>query len=461
MCPHHLLFVSVFRPKRKAHQQALWVPTSAIIDSPARAFYDRLDGLLAQAGFHDHLRQACRPYYTASGPGRIGIDPVVYFKMLIVGQYEGIESERALAARCADSLAIRHFLRYELTESTPTHSSLTYIRQRLPEIIFEEAFALIVHALSKVKLVRGKRVGIDTSVIEANASLKELRRKTGGQAYADYVRALAAEAGEDPDDAAAVRRFDKNRKDPNGGSKKVSNTEWENPHDPEAKIGPTKRGATRMIYKAEHTVDLETGAIVDVDILPGDHGDTVELGSRVAEIEARMNESLGLPSETATIKAVVADTGYYSTEELVMLQEAGIEAIIPDKSTPRNLDRLSPTERRAVEAARARAECPEGRALQRLRGELVERSFQHTLDAGGARRTTVRSRRNVLKRYLIQSLTTNLSLWMRTVCGIGTMRQALALPKEAVAALEALFCALWALCGPPQPSSRAVRLHKT
>lgn len=423
----------MFRPKKQEAQQTLWVPTSEIVQTPVNRFYDRLDRELEKAGFHDRVRALCRTYYSDGGPGRLGIDPVVYFKMLMVGFFEGIASERAIAARCADSLSIRHFLRYELTEATPHHSSMTRIRQRLPEEVYGEVFALILSALKKAKLVKGKKLGVDASVIEANASMRTLTHRLSGEAYRDYVKQLAGEAGVDPDDEAAVTRFDRKRK------KRVSNDEFTHPHDPDAKVTRTKKGQTRMGYKPEHTVDLETGAIVDVDLRPGDEHDTVDLTDRMIEAEERMNVSLGLEKDDATIEVLVADKGYYKTEELAALQEAGIKTVIPEKATERNLEKLCPAHRRAVRAARRSTQAKYGRALLRKRGELLERSFQHVLDCGGARRTTLRGRGNVIKRYLIQAACANLSLLMRTLCGIGTPKQAMAAAAGLLATIIALL----------------------
>jgi transposase len=439
-----ILLLAMFRTKKKAQQQTLWVPTSEIVETPVNRFYDRLDRELEKAGFHDTVRALCRPHYHDSDSGRPGIDPVVYFKMLMVGFFEGIASERAIAERCADSLSIRHFLRYELTEATPHHSSMTRIRQRLPEEVYGEVFALILAALKKAKLVKGKKLGVDASVIEANASMRTLTHRLTGDAYRDYVKQLAEAAGVDSGDEAAVTRFDKKRK------KRVSNDDFTHPHDPDAKVGRTKKGQTRMTYKPEHTVDLETGAIVDVDIRPGDEHDTADLAERVIEAEERMNLSLGLDKDEATIEMLVADKGYYKTDELAALQEAGIKTVIPEQAGRRNLDRLCKTHRKAVHAARRSVKAKYGRALQRKRGELIERSFQHVLDCGGARRTTLRGRDNVIKRYLIQAACANLSLLMRKLCGIGTPKQALA---AAVSLLTAFFGLLGHLIRPETPIS--------
>jgi transposase len=432
----------MFRRQDPEVQPSLWIATSDLPTTPATAFYQQLDRALTRARFGDQVRAICASFYDmdARRGGRPGIDPEVYVKMLMVGFFENLASERAIAARCADSLSIRAFLHYALTDATPDHSTFTVIRQRLAPEVYREIFGVILAALKEQKLVRGKRLAIDASTLEANASLRSLEHRLTGEAYWDYVKRLAAAAGVDASDAAAVRRFDKKRP-----GRTTSNDEWVNPHDPDAKVGPTKRGATRMVYKPEHTVDLDTGAIVDVDLRPGDEHDTAHLNERVIQAERRMNLSLGAPKTTATIEVVVTDKGYHKVAELVELQRQGIETAIPDRIENRRMDKLSAPERRAVEAAERTVTSATGIALMRRRGELVERSFQHVLDAGGARRTTLRGRENIGKRYLIQAACANLSLLMRTLVGIGTPKQALAASRAAVAALRAHLAAASAI----------------
>jgi transposase len=435
----------MFRPK-VPDAPALWIATTELPQTPAGGFYQRLDGALRKIGFGDAVRTLCAPYYEADGGqgGRPGIDPEVYFKMQMVGFFEHLRSERGIAARCADSLAIRAFLHYGLTEATPDHSTLTVIRQRLTPEVFQGVFALVLRALKKHHLLRGTRLTLDTSVLEANASLASLEHRLTGEAYAEYVAALAAAAGIDPNDAAAVRRFDRKRPD-----RTTSNKDWTNPHDPDAKVGPTKRGATRMIYKPEHGVDLETGAIVDVDVRPGDEHDTADLTTRVFAMQDRLNEALGVDPQT-TMALLVADKGYYKVEELVDLQAAGVQTAIRDPLTNRRVEKLTEIEQRAVRAAARTCALASVKALAKRRGEFGERSFTHVMDVPGARRTTLRGRDNILKRYLIQAASVNLSLLMRKLIGVGTAKQAadvaggvLPVVKGLVRALGRVVHAIW------------------
>jgi len=432
----------MFRQKEAEQQASLWIATSELPSTPVNAFYRRLDRELTRSGFGDKVRALCEPFYETdrSRGGRPGIDPEVYFKMQMIGFFENLPSERAIAARCADSLSIREFLHYGLDEATPHHSSLTVIRQRLSSEVYQAVFGLILKALKRSKLLRGRNLGIDASVLEANASLRSLRHRLSGDAYSEYVKKLAAAAGVDTKDAAAVRRFDKKR--PN---RKTSNDEWVNPHDPDAKVGRTKRGATRMIYKPEHVVDLDTGAILDVDVRPGDEHDTENLAERVMAAESRITEALGETESTEIFEVLAADKGYFKTEEITTLNEVGIRTAISDPIGNRRLDRLLDMDRKAVEATGHLVRTDEGKRLLRKRAEFVERGFDHVLDCGGARRTTLRGRENIRKRYLIQGMCANLSLLMRAVTGFGTPKQALAGNRVPVTTFSAVLASIRAI----------------
>ena len=444
----------MFRRKDPEAQVSLWVPTQELPRTSATSFYQRLDRALAGSGFGDAVRELCAPYYEMdrSRGGRPGIDPEVYFKMQMVGFFEGIPSERGIAARCADSLSIRQFLHYELHEATPDHSSLTVIRQRLGPEVYEKVFALVLKALRDHKLFRRRKLGIDASVMEANASLRSLEHRLTGEDYQEYVSALAKAAGMGTADPAAVRRFDRNRK-----GRKTSNDTWKNPHDPDAKIGRTKRGETRMVYKPEHVVDLETGAIVDADIRPGNEHDTADLTEKVLEVEARVNEVMEDDKNTERVELVSADKGYFKLDEISILTGVGIDPAISAPQRKRRADRLSEEDRVALEAAQAVVTSEAGRGWMRKRSELVERGFQHVLDCGGARRTTLRGRENIRKLYLIKAACANLSLLMRQLVGVGTPRQALAGSHGLV---SAFVQTIWGTFGPPGTRwSRFVTAH--
>lgn len=424
----------MYRRKNRSEQGTLWVATHELPRQSSRSFYGRLHDQLEAMHFGDRVRELCAPFYDDSGRGHPGTDPEIFFRMLMVGFFENLGSERAIAERCSDSIKVRVFLGYSLTERTPDHSTLCRFRQRIPEETFYALFEHVVKALKKAKLVKGKNLGIDSSVVEANASLASLSHRLTKEEYGAYVRRLAEEAGVDPDDAVAVRRFDKKRE-----GRKTSNKEWENPHDPDARVGKTKRGNTRMTYKSEQVVDLETGAILDVRLRHGDEGDATDLADRVQETQERLKRINDADpgdenDDDATILTITADAGYHSTEELTNLRKAKILTIIPAPTRKRMLEKLSYEERTALECTEAVTTCEEGKWFTRRRSMLVEPSFANVLDAGGLRRTTLRGRSNNAKRHVIGALTRNLSHLMRALYGVGTPKQAFAKRLEALLA---------------------------
>ena len=315
----------MFHAKKKAAQSEFWIASDQVVTSTTGGFYAKLDETLESFGFAGKVRELCAPAYDKSGVGRPGIDPAVYLKML-------------MAARCADSIAIRQFLHYELTEATPDHSSLSIIRQRLDGPIYEQVFTLVLSALQEHGLLRGRNVGIDSSVMEANASLRGLVNRNTGEAYWDYVKRLAAASGIDPQDSAAVRKFDRQR------PKKMSNQEWENPDDPDAKIGPKKDGATDMIYKPQTVVDLDTGAIVGAELLPGDQADHQAAATSILEAQQNINAARGAALNQLTVQTATADKGYYGVDQLQALQQEHIKTVMGDPINNRRLDKLEAAE---------------------------------------------------------------------------------------------------------------------
>lgn len=359
MIPHFTEGDTVFRKKTRDEAPTFWIATSDLSSTPADSFYQKLDTALMECDFGETVRQLAAPFdeRDARKGGQPGIDPEVYFKMLMVGFFENLTSERAIAARCADSLSIRAFLHYALVERTPHHSSFTVIRQRLASEVYDAVFALILRALRAKKLLKGKHLAIDTSVLEANASLRSLEHRLTGERYRQYVKRLAAAAGVDTADPRAVSTFDRKRK-----GRKTSNAEWQNPHDPDAKVGPDKKGVTRMLYKPEHVVDLETGAIVAVDLQFGDHADGHGLAERVLEAEARMNVAVGDAADVKRVQVIVGDMGYCEATELSVLQAVGIRTAIADPVRNRRWEKLPVAERRALRtAARGGRRCGGGR----------------------------------------------------------------------------------------------------
>lgn len=410
----------------KPHSQSppeLFIAYSELVRPATTPFYAKLDQTLHSFDFATQARSLCAPAYSETGRGRPGIDPVVYFKMLMVGFFEDIASERGMAERCSDSISIRSFLGYDLTGTTPDHSTLSVIRQRLGEEIYDQVFLLILSALDKHGLLKGKNVGIDTSVIQANAALKSLINRNTEEAYWEYVQRLASENGIDPKNAEAVRQFDRKR------PKKMSNEEWVNPHDPDAKVGKTKAGATDMIYKPEHTVDLDTGAIVQAEVRLGDETDQKDLGLHVLQAQANINQAQDAAADRLTIASTTADKGYHAVAEMKPLQAEGIRTVISDPVKNRKLENLDQEDAQVVRKAKRSAGSKSGKALLRGRGMHLERSFAHILDAGGGRRTTLRGLGNLNKRLKVSAAIYNLSQLMRKLFGVGTPKQLAAMGK--------------------------------
>jgi len=357
--------------------------------------------------------------------------------MLMVGFFEDIASERGIAERCNDSISIRAFLGYDLTQRTPDHSSLSIIRQRLGQDLYDQVFLLILSALDKHGLLKGKNLGIDASVIQANAALKNLVNRNTQEGYWEYVQRLATENGIDPKDTNAVRQFDRQR------PKKMSNEEWVNPYDPDAKIGPTKAGATDMIYKPEHTVDLDTGVIVRAEVRLGHEADQKDLSLHVLQAQENINQAQALPADSLTIQSATADKAYHAVAEMKQLQAEGIRTVISDPVKNRKLEKLPKEEAQAVRQAKRSASSKSGKELLRRRGMHLERSFAHILDAGGARRTTLRGLENLNKRFKVSVAIYNLSQLMRKLFGVGTPKQLAAMAKAVLLVLRRILALGW------------------
>ena len=185
--------------------------------------------------------------------------------MLLVGYFEGIDSQRGIAWRCADSLSLRQFLGIPLEEATPDPKTLSNTRRRLPEEVFDEVFQFVLRIAAEKKLLSGKTVGVDRTLLEANAAMKSIVRRDTGEDWKQFVTRLmheesAIEKDDEPTDEE-VRRFDQKRK-----NKKVSNDEWVSPNDPESRIAQLKDGRTHLAYKAEHVVDLKSDMILAAEI---------------------------------------------------------------------------------------------------------------------------------------------------------------------------------------------------
>lgn len=401
--------------RRGEEQCEFWVATEQLGRGPRNAFYDKLNEVLAEAGFDRELEKAVEPYYATTG--RKGLAPGVYFRMLFIGYFEDISSQRGIAWRCEDSRSLSRFLGYRPGEATPDHSTLTLTRNRLPLEIHCVAFELVLAALQQHKLLKGKTIAVDATDLEANASMKSIVRRDNGDDWREYLRKLyEEETGESDPDDDTLRRFDKRRK-----NKKVSNAEWASSSDPDSRIGKMKDGRTHLKYKAEHAVDLETEVIIAAEIYHGDIGDTQTIEDTVYAAQTHLNEA----ETDCEIEEVVADKGYHSEDCLQRLQcESSWRTYIPEpqRKTPRKWKNKPAENEWAYRRNRRNTLGKRGRQLQRDRSEKVERSFAHTCNTGGARRTWLRGLEKVQKRYMSVAMAFNLGRIMRKLTGAGKPR---------------------------------------
>jgi hypothetical protein len=431
--------------KREAEQQQdLFVTHDKLPRSPGHAFYRKLNQLLAEGGFDRWIEALCEPHY-CNGVGRPSVPPGVYFRMLLVGYFEGINSQRGIAWRCSDSLSLREFLGVPLGEDSPDHSSLSYIRNRLPLEVHHEVFVWVLALLNKKKLLKGKTVGVDSTTLEADAAMKSIVRRDTGEDWKEYLTRLMEEEGlidedDDPPSDEELRNFDKSRTD-----KKVSNEEWMSPTDPDARIAKMKNGTTHLAYKAEHVLDLETEAILAAEVYPADYADTQTLEDSLHQAQITQKAA----GSEAKIKNAVADKGYHSNATLANLHEyTPYRSYIPEpelKHTRIWTDK--PAEHReAVYANRRRTRGQRGRKLQRLRSERLERSFAHVCETGGARRTWLVGIENVRKRYLISAAAHNLGLLMRSLFKVGTPRGLQQFKTDLEGVVSSIYLAYVVVC---------------
>lgn len=414
--------------KRKQEEQLAWVATTDLPTSPGHPFYQKLNRLLGEAKFDEYVEGLCRPYYAAN-LGRPRIPPGVYFRMLFVGYFEGLDSQRGIAWRCHDSRSLQAFLGYSITDPTPDHSSLSIIRQRLPFEIHEQVFAKVLQIAQTKKLLKGKAVAVDSTLIEAEAAMKSIVRRDSGDDWKKYVRKLAAEEGIEIVTDEDLRKFDKKRK-----GKRVSNDEWYNPHDPDAKIAKMKDGRTHLAYKTEHAVDLKSDLVLAAPVVHADEADPQTLPQTLTMAQA----NLMLAGSDVEIKDVPADKGYHSNETLTWCQSFGIRTYIPERASRwgRRWTDKSEEEKSAVYKNRRRVRGKRGKQLGRLRSEYAERSFAHVCETGGARRSRLRGLIDVGKRYLMYVAARNLGVIMRALFNTGT-------PKSLQTEGEATPCAIW------------------
>ena len=378
--------------------------------------------------------------------GGPSLAPGIYFRTLLIGHFEGIDSERGIGWRMADSLSLRRFLMIELDETTPDHATISRTRRLIDGETHRAVFSWVLPLIAQAGLFQGGAIGVDATTLEANAALRSIVRRASGESCEEFLTRLASESGIETPTREQLAKFDKKRKN------KGSNEDWQHPHDPDAKITKRKDGRTHLAHKAEQAADLETGAVLAVTVRGAEEGDTTTLAKTVTEAAEQVaavatDEQANDKIAPAGIEEVVADKGCHSNEVLTDLMALQIRSYISEPDRGRRRWRDKPQARAAVYANRRRIRGTRGQRLLRWRAERVERSFAHLYESGGMRRTHLRGRKNVLKRLLIQVGGFNLSLVLRQKLGAGTPR-GLRAAKKAFPRLEKH---LWQR---PQPARR-------
>jgi transposase len=400
--------------RRTPKQDEMFIPSAKVATGPGHPFYTKLNAVLAEAAFDEFVEKLCEPYYKEGG--RPSIPPGVYFRMLFIGYFEGLDSQRGIAWRCADSLGLRSFLGVGLTEDTPVHASMTIIRQRLPEPVFDQVFVFVLSLLEKKGLLRGKAVAIDATTLEANAAMKSIVRKDTGEDWKEYLRGLAQAEGIENPTEEDLRRLDRGRKD-----KKVSNAQWESPTDGDSRIAKMKDGRTHLAYKAEHAVDLASEAIVATTVTFADKSDPQSGPVTLSLAEA----NLVLAGSETKIAEVVMDKGYHDNSLLAGLAVRGVRTYVPERRQKTRHWADKPVEQeQAFRANRQRVRGNKGRRLNRWRSERCERTFAHVCETGGGRRAWGRGQTNVSKTHTLKCAAYNLGLLLRKVWGMRKPRNA-------------------------------------
>lgn len=421
----------------------MWVASQDLPRTAAHPFYVRLNQILDRHDFDGHVEGLCERFYAEDG--RPGLPPGQYFRLLLIGYFEGLDAERAIAWRAADSFALREFLGLVLPEAPPDHSTISRTRRLIDLETHEAVFTWMLQRLADADLVKGKTVGIDATTLEANAALRSIVRRDTGESYRDFLTQLAQASGIETPTRADLARIDRTRK------KKGSNDDWTHPHDPDAKITKMKDGRTHLAHKAEHAVDLETGAIVGVTVQDANDGDTttsIETLIEAAEqVEAVQPDGEG-------IEEIVADKGYHSNQSLVDLEAVGLRSYISEPDRGRRNWKKHPDAKEAVYRNRRRIRGARGKRLLRLRGERLERPFAHLYETGGMRRVYLRGHTNIRKRLLIHAGGFNLGLLMRQLTGVGTPR---GLQGRLVGVMAALFVLMRSLYEPIRRAERLAR----
>lgn len=426
--------------RKRTRQPSMWVTATDLPTAASHPFYTRLNQLLREQGFDDFAEAQCARFY-AETMGRPGLPPGIYFRLLLIGYFEGIDAERGIAWRAADSFALRDFLGVGLEDPPPDHSTISRTRRLIDLETHRAVFTWVLQCLRTAALVKGKTIGIDATTLEANAALRSIVRRDSGESYEEFLTQLAKASGIGTPTRADLARIDRKRK------KKGSNDDWTHPHDPDARITKMKDGRTHLAHKAEHAVDLDSGAVIAVTIQPADRGDT---DSGVDTVLTALDELDEVQPEGDDDREIVADKGYHSAERVSDWEGVGLRTYISEPKRGRRRWHGQLAVRDAVYRNRRRIRGARGLRLLRRRGEYLERPNAHLYETGALRRTHLRGHTNILKRVLIHISGFNLGLVMRRLVGVGT-------PRGLQGRVAAIMATLWVLLSAGRRAFTAIR----
>jgi transposase len=356
--------------KRKSEQAPMWVATTDLPVSPGHPFYAKLSAILDEAGFDRFTEEQCQSFY-APVMGRPSLPPGRYFRLLLIGYFEGLDSERGIAWRAADSLAVRSFVGLGLDAAAPDHSTISRTRRLIAVETHRAVFTWVQERLAAAGRLKGRTIAIDATTLEAHAAMRSIVRRDTGERYQEFLTRLAAESGINTPTRDALARLDRRRQ------KRTSNKDWENPGDPDAKITKMKDGRTHLAHKAEHAVDLDSGALVAVTLHGADVGDTTSLADTAIAAAEQVEAAHAHSATPAELTEIVADKGYHSNQTMVDLQAVEIRSYIAEPERGRRDWSTTPEAQAPVYGNRRRVRGARGQRLLRCRGEYVERTFAH------------------------------------------------------------------------------------
>ena len=401
--------------RKRQRQESLWVATQELPRTKGHVFYDRVNRMLEQHGFDRFAESACEKFYAVRG--RPSVAPGVYFRMLLIGYFEGLTSERGIAWRCGDSLSLRNFLGVGLEGDVPDHSTVSRTRRLIDVETHASVFHWMLQRLAENHLIDGKTLGLDATTLEANAAMRSIVRRDSGEGYEEFLKGLAQASGIETPRREDLAKLDRKR------PKKASNKDWVHPRDRDAEITRMKDGRTHLAHKLEHAVDLTTGAVVGVTVQGAATGDTTTMTEtlrRTAENLERLSRKTRVREDW--LAELVTDKGYHSNQRVRELRQLGIRTYMSEPDRGRRRWSHQRAEQEAVYGNRRRIRGSRGKHLLRRRGVMLERPFAHSLETGGMRRVFLRGRKNILKRCLVHYAALNLGLLLRLKFGHGTPR---------------------------------------